>query len=52
MTSVLVSGLEEATQYEFSVFGDYGDVPGVEVTVTVTTDEDSKSRDTGVHEYS
>ena len=41
--SALFSDLEEATQYEFSVFGDYGDVMGVVVTVVATTDEDSES---------
>ena len=44
MNSALFTGLEEATQYQFSVYGDYGEgVRGVEVTVTATTDEDSKS---------
>ena len=48
----LFVGLEEATQYQFSVFGVYGDdVEGVEVIVTVTTNEDSKSHD-HVHDTS
>ena len=40
VTSVLLTRLEEATQYQLCVFGDYGDVQGVVVTVTATTEED------------
>ena len=40
VTSVLLTELEEASQYQFSVFGNYGDVQGVVVTVTATTEED------------
>ena len=40
VTSVLLTELEEALQYQFSVFGNYGDVQGVVVTVTATTEED------------
>ena len=40
VNSVLLTELEEASLYQFSVFGDYGDVFGVVVTVTATTDED------------
>ena len=50
--SALFSDLEEATQYEFSVFGDYGDVMGVVVTVVATTDEDSESFISLVHPHS
>lgn len=40
---VLFEELEEATQYQFSVYGVYGDgVQGVEVTVTATTEEDGE----------
>ena len=44
-------GLDEATQYQFSVYGVYREgvmgveVRGVEVMVTATTDEDSESQD-------
>ena len=40
LTFVLLSELEEASEYQFGVSGHYGDVPGVVVTVTATTDED------------
>ena len=41
---VLFEELEEATQYQFSVYGVYsGDVLGVEVTVMATTEEDGES---------
>ena len=43
VTFVLFAGLEEDEDYQFSVYGDYGDVLGVEVTVTAATHEDSTS---------
>ena len=43
---VLFVWLDEATQYQFSVYGVYMEgVRGVEVMVTATTDEDSESQD-------
>ena len=41
-TFVLFTDLEEASLYEFRVFGDYGDVFGVEAIATAITDEDSE----------
>lgn len=49
MTFVLFTDLEEASEYEFIVFGDYDNVFGVEVLVTATTDEDCESHD-NIHE--
>ena len=44
--TALVVRLDEATQYQFSVYGVYREgVRGVEVMVTATTDEDSESQD-------
>ena len=49
--SSLFVGLEEATQYQFSVFGVYVEgVRGVEVMVTAMTAEDGESQDSA-HEY-